>query len=60
MKEGFAFAGVQSLASFVRSIVPMHAVATFLVIAVLLAIIGLAIWVVISEQINQGPNSPRR
>jgi len=34
----------------------MHAVATFLVIAVLLAIIGLAIWVVISEQINQGPN----
>ena len=56
MKRGIrAFAGVPSLASFVRLALPMHAVATFLVIAAL-AIIGLAIWVVISEQINQGPD----
>ena len=34
----------------------MHDVATLLVIAVLLAIIGLAIWVVISHRINQGPD----
>ena len=38
--------------SFVRSILPMHDVATFLIIAVLLAIIGLAVWVVCCEQIR--------
>jgi len=38
-----------SLASFVRSGLAMHDIPTFLVIAVLLSIIGLAVWVCISE-----------